>query len=98
MTTSFLTDALGSYIYKDPVAVLDYLVDWTAWLAGDTIATSSFVVDAGLTKQSQTNTPSTATVWLAGGTIGQSYNVTNTITTAGGRTEDRQFRAVLINR
>lgn len=28
---------------KDPHAVLDYTVDWTRWLAGDTIATSAWL-------------------------------------------------------
>ena len=69
---------------KDPHAVLDYTVDWNRWLAGDTIATSTWLVPAGLTKQaeSKTNTAATAS---------QSYTVTNRITSAAGRTEERSF-------
>lgn len=42
-------------------------------------------------KVSETNTATKATVWLSGGTAGQIYTVTNRITTAAGRTEDRSF-------
>jgi hypothetical protein len=83
---------------KDPNAVLDYSVDWTRWLNGDTIATSAWTVPAGLTKVSDTSTTKAATVWLSGGTIGQSYTVTNRITTAGGRTEDRSFDVKIADR
>ena len=76
---------------KDPNAVLDYTVDWTRWLAGDQIATSDWLVPTGLAKMADSKTGSTATVWLSGGTAGQSYTVTNRITTAAGRTEDRSF-------
>ncbi len=76
---------------KDPNAVLDYTIDWTRWFAGDQIATSAWLVPTGLTKIADSKTPSSATVWLSGGTAGQSYTVTNRITTTGGRTEDRSF-------
>jgi hypothetical protein len=76
---------------KDPNAVLDYTIDWTRWLAGDQIATSEWLVPTGLTKMADSTTASSATVWLSGGTAGQTYTVTNRITTAAGRTEDRSF-------
>jgi len=76
---------------KDPNAVLDYTIDWSRWLAGDQIATSAWLVAAGLTKVADSRAGSLATVWLSGGTAGQSYTVTNRITTTGGRTEDRSF-------
>lgn len=73
---------------KDPDAVLDYALDWAAWLAGDTIATASWTAD-GVTVDSQTNTTTVATVWLSGGTVGTPAAATCRITTASGRTEDR---------
>jgi hypothetical protein len=76
---------------KDPNAVLDYTIDWARWLAGDQIATSEWLVPPGLTKVADTKTAASATVWLSGGTPSESYIVTNRITTAGGRTEDRSF-------
>lgn len=74
---------------KDPSAVLDYQVDWSTWLDGDTITTSAWVVPAGITETTSTNTATTATIWLSGGTAGERYRVTNRIVTAGGRTDDR---------
>ena len=76
---------------KDPNAVLDYSIDWTRWLAGDQVAASEWIVASGLTKMADSKTSTSATVWLSGGTAGQSYIVTNRITTAAGRTEDRSF-------
>lgn len=76
---------------KDPHAVLDYVLDWTKWLSGDTIATSEWTVPAGLTLNSHSNTTKRTTAWISGGSASQSYTVTNRITTAGGRTEDRSF-------
>lgn len=74
---------------KDPQAVLDYKVDWSDWLDTDTIITSDWTVPTGLTLELETNTTTIATAWLSGGTVATSYNVTNEITTADGRTDDR---------
>jgi hypothetical protein len=77
---------------KDPDAVLDYSVDWSKWLAGDQIETSTwFVSDPALQPADDSNTTTRATVWLAGGVAGQSYTVTNRITTSGGRTDERSL-------
>jgi hypothetical protein len=76
---------------KDPHAVLDYTIDWTHWLAGDTIATSEWILPVDLTLTAHTKTITSTTAWLSGGTAGESYTVTNRITTGGGRTEDRSF-------
>jgi hypothetical protein len=76
---------------KDPNAVLDYSIDWTRWLVGDQIATSEWIIPSGLTKMADSKTATSATVWLSGGAVGQPYTVTNRITTAAGRTEDRSF-------
>lgn len=74
---------------KDPDEVLDYVIDWTATLDGDTISTSTWTVPAGLTKDSSSNTTTAATIWLSGGTVNTDYAVLNRITTAGGRTLDK---------
>lgn len=75
---------------KDPDALLDYQVDWSAWLVdGDTIASSTWEVQSGLTLETDASSTTTATAWLSGGTAGATYRVTNRITTAAGLTDDR---------
>lgn len=85
---------------KDPDATIDFPHDWSLWLAstGDTIVTSTWIVPTGLTKTDESNTTTTATVWLSGGTAGQSYEITNRIVTAQGRTDDRSIQIVVLNR
>lgn len=77
---------------KDPDAVLDYTSDWASWLAGgETISTSTFVADSGITIDSQSNSTTSGTVWLSGGTAGTNYTIRHRITTSAGRTDDRSF-------
>jgi hypothetical protein len=89
---------MADVVEKDPDAVLDWERDWGPWLAdlGDTIQSSTWIVPAGITKTSESNTTTTATVWLSGGTAGLRYTVTNRIVTAGGRTDDRSM-VVFVN-
>lgn len=72
----------------DPNDVLDYPWDWFGTLtAGETISTAEFFADpSDLTIASSSHTDTNATAWLTGGTLGQSYTVTNRITTNQGRT------------
>jgi len=75
---------------KDPSAVLDYAFDWSNWLAAnETISSATVTVDAGLTKDSQSNTTTKVIVWLSGGTLGTAYKVACRITTNQGRTDER---------
>lgn len=82
---------------KDPGDVKDYAIDWSQHLlvegedAGDTITASTWVVAAGLTKDSDFDTTTRTTVWLSGGTAGVEYLVTNHVTTAQGRQFERSF-------
>ena len=79
-----------TYYTKDPNAVLDYVIDWSDWLgASETISSSAFTVATGLTKDSESDTDTTAIVWLSGGTAGTDYLVTCRITTNQARTDDR---------
>lgn len=74
---------------KDPYAIKDYTVDWTAWLGADTIATSSWSIPAGITDVTDSIAPGSlmTIIWISGGTAQTDYECYNTITTAGGRTE-----------
>ncbi len=62
---------------------LDYIIDWSDWLAvGETISASAWIVDTGVTDSDDSNTTTTATVFIAGGTETEAYKLTNTITTS----------------
>lgn len=81
---------------KDPAAVVDYSVDWSAWLDGDALAASSWSVSPasltdGVAVGATSHTAETATAWLSAGAPGENYTVTNRVTTAAGRTDERSF-------
>lgn len=87
-------------IKKDPNAVLDYVVDWTDWLAplADVIVTVEWVPSAGITVVSSSNTSTTATAFCSGGVVDAEEFVTCRITTAGGRTDDRTIHFSMTER
>ena len=76
---------------KDSTEVLDYKVDWAAWLSSETISSSSWVIPTDITKDSDSFDPTFTTVWFSGGTIGDTYILTNTIATSAARTATRSF-------
>lgn len=72
---------------KDSDEVLDYSLNWSSALAGDTIVTSNWAIsDSSLVENHSANTSTSAVIWLEDGTLNQTYTVTNTIVTAAGRT------------
>ncbi|WP_114969376.1 hypothetical protein [Rhodoferax ferrireducens] len=85
---------------KDPNAVLDYTVDWTAYLLPmlDAIETVTWLPEAPLVVVSQSNTASTATVFVSGGVEDTTLGLTCRITTTGGRTDDRTISLKIVNR
>lgn len=84
--------------YKRPGDVLDYTVDWTSWLNGDTIATATFTVGASseLAITQEQVTPQTAVVWLSGGKKGK-HKVNCRIVTAQGRTKNQPIKIEVID-
>ena len=92
---------------KDPSAVLDYVFDWTGWLAtGETIAVDSetgeklitITADTGITVDSSTELDGKIIVWLSGGTAGINYKVACLITTTAGRTDERTIWIKVVER
>lgn len=82
--------------YDQPAnAILDYVVDWSAWLfADDSIGSATWEVDQGLTQPatpSSSFTTTTATIWLSGGVAGTTYLVKSIITTVVGRVMEQEF-------
>ena len=84
---------------KDPSAVLDYVFDWSGWLAiGETITDHTITADTGITVDSSTELDGKVTVWLSGGTAGINYKVACLITTSAGRTDERTIWIKVTNR
>ena len=75
---------------KDPDSVLDYTNDWSDWLSGsEVISTSTWSVDTGITQDSESETNTTATIFVSGGSAGETYRLTNEIVTDQARTAER---------
>lgn len=78
---------------KDPQELLDYDVDWTDRLNGDTITDSVWSIAKGtVTISDQSATTTDTKVWLAGGTLGETCEVLNHITTAALREMEQTVR------
>ncbi len=80
---------------KSPSAVLDYSFDWSDWLAGDTITSSSWTTPPGLTLEDASHTDTVTIAWISGGAEGTDYTIANHIVTAGGR-EDTRSRIIAV--
>ena len=84
---------------KGPTETLDYDVDWSDRLVGDSIQSSGWQIEQTDGALVMGAFPSTfdlqaTKVWLSGGTVGQTYTLLNTITTLNG---DTMVETVLIN-
>lgn len=84
---------------KQPADQLDYDVDFEKWIPEDDTVTSAIAVastiddDATpLVVDSVQLSGTIVKVWLSGGTDGQSYTVTVTASTAGGRIKEEEFK------
>ena len=84
---------------KDPSAVLDYVFDWTEWLATvETITDHTITADTGITVDSSTESDGKVIVWLSGGEAGKWYKVACKITTSAGRIDERTLHIRVENR
>jgi hypothetical protein len=86
---------------KVPQAELNYTVDWTEWLNGDTIAISKWVVPDDLTRVADSIDAGSqkAIVKIKGGTVRKTYTITNRITTAiSAETDERSFQIQVVQR
>ena len=80
---------LKTFEPKDPNDILNYTIDWSQWLGADTIVASTWVVQVvGISKVSDTNDTTTATVTLNGGVVGTVHPLLNHIITAAGLEKD----------
>tara|TARA_R110000868_G_scaffold203169_1_gene450991 strand:+ start:130 stop:417 length:288 start_codon:yes stop_codon:yes gene_type:complete len=81
---------------KDPIAYLDFSIDWSLWLDTDeTITVSTWAVTPNgvddMVLDSDITDGTINTVWVAEGIAGKDYTVTNTITTDQSRIDERSI-------
>lgn len=85
--------AIIGKVFKQPVEVQDYDIDFTEWLASvvdvapgpATNNNLSIVAPAGITLMSYTLIAGVVKLWVSGGTDGVSYKIVVTLTSVGGR-------------
>lgn len=83
---------------KQPNDVQDYDVDFTDYIEsmGELVGSAHTVAaesdDVDLSIDSATITAGVAKVWTSGGTDGVTYKITTTLTTAGGRVKEVEFK------
>ena len=82
---------------KDPEAVLDYYVNWAAWLGDDTIVTSTWAVDTAsdVDLGDPIDLGPLQGIWVSGGTVHTTALLTNHILTAAGREDERTILLVI---
>lgn len=86
----------------DPQAVLDYYVDWSAWLGdGETITDATWAV-SGNTGAAPTVDPITSTttpgVWVSEAALGDRLTLTCHIVTSETREDDRSITLAVVQR
>ncbi|EQB33296.1 phage fiber-tail adaptor protein [Sphingobium ummariense] len=84
-----------SMLCKDPQAVIDQEVDWSAYLAGQMVVASGWSVApdeaGGITIEAEAREPSRTSARLAGGIVGRVYRVTNQVTLSDGQVDERSL-------
>jgi hypothetical protein len=88
---------------KDTASTLDFVFDWSSWLAsGETISSFTVTATTGITLGTASKAPSQAagkvTYWLSGGTAGVTYPIQCTIVTSAGRTDNRKMIIRVVDR
>lgn len=83
---------------KRPDEVKDYSINWARALliagedVGDTVSSSTWEVETGITKDSDSETTTTTTIWLSGGTADVEYTITNHVVTSQGREYEESIK------
>jgi hypothetical protein len=82
-------------VIKQPADHLDYDVDFGRWLpSGDAVTMAETAVEptGQLVIDSVQITGAIVKVWTSGGLTGESYKITVTASTSGGRIKQAEFR------
>lgn len=84
-----------SFYLKDPQSRVDYAIDWSGYLDGQTIAASSWTVspaeEGGIAIEQSGYALDRSAVRLSGGRIGHVYSVGNRVTLSDGSVDERSI-------
>ena len=84
-----------SFYLKDPQSRVDYAIDWSVYLDGQTIEASLWQVTpdevGGIAAEEASFEPARTAARLAGGLVGHSYSVANEVTLSDGSTDVRSI-------
>lgn len=86
---------LGSFI-KDPDGVREVTIDFTDFLGSKTISAATWTIPAGITKKSESNTTTAASVILSGGTLNVGYKCVCRITFGSSSPAEQTDRTILV--
>ena len=82
---------------KQPGDQLDYDIDFSDWFPDDdsitgVTAESDVPDDLTIVSASVASSGLTVKIWVAGGVNGETYKITATVSTAGGRIKELEFK------
>jgi hypothetical protein len=84
-----------SYYLKDPQARVDYSIDWTDYLDGQSVAASLWTVTpsepGGIAVEQASFDLSRSAARLSGGLLGRVYTVSNQVTLSDGSLDERSI-------
>jgi hypothetical protein len=84
-----------SFYLKDPQSRVDYAIDWSIYLDGQTIEASQWLVtpdeSGGIVAEEASFEPARTAARLAGGVTGHAYSVANLVTLSDGSTDVRSI-------
>lgn len=82
-----------SLYVKDPQARVDHAIDWSAYLAGQSLVASLWTVDpqeaGGLAVDTDMFEAQRSSARLSGGIVGRVYRLTNRVTLSDGQVDER---------
>lgn len=85
---------------QDPAEVLDYPMDFTAFLSGDSVISHTWTVPSPLAMVADVGNGPKFTVWIgtASAPVGSDYRVTLKFSTGQGRTVVQSFHLIVLRK
>lgn len=84
-----------SFYLKDPQSRVNYAIDWSGYLDGQTIAASEWRVDpeeeGGIAVEEASFDLNRSAARLAGGRVGRLYRIANRVTLSDGAVDERSI-------